>query len=117
LQQRVQPVSLLDPTSDYEVFDDSVRIDLTTADGTSTVYDILARKSGLTDRDIMAAGVSVGVDDTVFTMYAETLEGLIPQPEYVVTDASSVKWTVLSIAVSSYRDVPVSYRAVARKQV
>jgi hypothetical protein len=111
-------MSLLDPTSDYSVIDDLVRISITSENASVTVYDVYARKIGLTDRDIMAAGsVSIGVSDVVFVLYAETLEGLIPQPEYVITDAQGYKWTVLSVSVSMYQGLPVSYRAIARKQL
>ena len=108
-------MSLLDPTSDYAVFDDLIRVSIT--NGVVTVYDLYGRKTGLTDRDIMAGGATVGVEDTVFRLYAETLEGLEPAPECVITDSAAVKWTVLSVSVSSYRGLPVSYRCVSRKQV
>ena len=111
-------MSILDPTSDYAVMDDLVRLTITSDDGALTVYDVYGRKTAISDRDIMAAGqVAIGVDDATFTLYPETLEGLIPQPRYVVTDSSGKAWTILNVTVTSYGGLPVSYRAISRKQV
>lgn len=75
-----------------------------------------AKQGDLNRREIaMIAGTAgLSPDDTVWTLWDETLGGNTPKQGDIITDSSSNVWVILGMANQLFR---TKWRAVCRKRV